>query len=201
MKRITYLCSVLMMGAVAVFTSCDDNKTYAQKLDDEKDAIKKFIAEQKITFTSVSENALLKYQADAANWSEGTTHFELDKWYKFEDGLYMRINRFGDTTQMYSKINNPNIVIRFDSCYNLLTYDNPSSPFTSNEDTYQAWLLTAWRPGYPSKFGTGLDFPIRYLGQKGNVSLIVPSKLGMAVDQQEVIPYYYKTVSYMPSYQ
>ena len=204
MKRITYLCSLLCMGAAIMFTSCDDNKTYAEKLEDEKDAIKKFIAEQKIAAVSVSEDALAEYQTDATNWLPGKKHFEEGTWYKFEDGLYMRVNNYGDTTQMYGKMNNPDIVIRFDSCYNLLTYDNESSPFFSKEDPYgyMGWILQSWRPGYPySVFGTGLVFPVRYLGLRGNVSLIVPSKLNLQAEQQAVVPYFYKTITYLRSNQ
>ncbi|MEG0947849.1 MAG: DUF4827 family protein [Bacteroidales bacterium] len=202
MKRITYLCSMLLMGAAVAFTSCDDNKTYAEKLADEKDAIKKFVAEQQIKATFVSEDQLATYQTDAANWLPGTTHFALSEWYKFDDNLYMRINNYGDTTSMFIKKNLPDIVIRFDSCYNLLTYDNLSSPFVGNENpTANPWYLQAWNPNYAGQFGTGLEFPLRYLGNNGNVSLIVPSKLGLSGDTQSVTPYFYKTVTYTLSNQ
>lgn len=202
MKRITYLCSMLLMGAAVAITSCDNNKTYAEKLADEKDAIKKFVAEQNITSISVSEEKLADYKADANSWLPGKLHFEEGQWYKFDDNLYMRINDYGDTTNMYINMNFPDIVIRFDSCYNLLTYDNLSSDFIGNEtSTSGGWLLAGWNTTYPSAYGSGLDFPVRYLGVRGNVSLIVPSKLGMSADTQNVIPYFYKTVTYNPSYQ
>lgn len=202
MKRITYLCSMLLMGAAAAFTSCDDNKTYAEKLADEKDAIKKFVAEQKITSITVSEEQLEEYQADANSWAPGKLHFKEGEWYKFDDNLYMRVNNYGDTTNMYINMNFPDIVIRFDSCYNLLTYDDLSSPHFGNEaSTSAGWLLAGWNAVYPSVYGSGLDFPVRYLGAGGNVSLIVPSKLGMSSDTQNVIPYFYKSVTYNRSFQ
>ncbi|MGL4293484.1 MAG: DUF4827 family protein [Bacteroidales bacterium] len=205
MKRISYLCSLLLFGASIAFTSCDDNKTYAQKLDDEKDAIRKFVKEQGISAISVSEDQLNNYIKYAGDWSNEENHFKLNQWYKFEDGLYMKIDNYGDTTQMYVNMKNPDLLIRYDSCYNLLTFDNfqDTAPMGNN-----GWFLEGYRPGYPTQFGTGLVFPIRFLGKGGpafketpSVSLIVPSKLGLSADQQNVIPYFYKAVDYNYSFQ
>ena len=204
MKRLTYFCAAMMISAgVASLTSCDSNKTYAQQLKDEKKAIKSFVSEQGIKATYIDDDKLTEYQTDAANWNSGTLHFEEGQWYKFEDNFYMRINSYGDTTQMFSKMTFPIVVVRFDSCYNLLTFDSfdDEPDYSTETSTASAWTIDGWNTTYTSSLGEGLDFPVRYIGNRGNVSLIVPSKLGMSSDISSVIPYYYGTVTYSVSYQ
>lgn len=206
MKRLTYLCAALLLGtAAASLSSCSSNKTYAQQLKDEKNAIKSFVKEQGIQAIYIDDDKLDDYKTYATDWrtdNDSVIHFELGQWYKFDDNLYMRINSYGDTTQMFANLTFPDIAIRFDSCYNLLTFDSfDEEPYSNETSTASAWLIEGWNTTYSSDYGEGLDFPVRFLGYRGNVSLIVPSKMGMSSDISNVIPYYYGTVTYNPSYQ
>lgn len=200
MKRIYYYLPILLIGFTAVLSSCSDSKTYAQLLDDEKKAIKNFISltNDSLKFSetiNVSAAQLEEYTAQASWDSIDNKHFELNKWYKFEDGLYMRINSFGDTSQMFKS--RDGVVIRYWDTYNLLTYTGSDSKKINNlaDDSY--WLIDPWTVNYSGQFGTGIAFPIRFLGDKGEVSLIIPSKLGTTNDAQAVVPYYYGSVSYI----
>lgn len=209
MKRIAYLFSLLLVGITGIFCSCDDNKTYAELLADEKEAIRKFVEKENLKeATYITDEELVLYRKDAADWSEGKTHFSLNKWYKFEGGIYLKINNFGNKKRMFDDITNPTIIVRFDSCYNLLTFVDLKSPQINNvEDPYNIWQIDGWNPNdtwdsrYSSSLGLGLDFPVRFLGNKGEVSLLVPSKLGTETAMSAVVPYYYRNIRYIESNQ
>jgi hypothetical protein len=204
MRRITYLFSVFLLGAAGVLSSCSDTKTYAELLADEKQAIKDFVKFDGIVPISVSEDGLESYVNDELDWSPNTKHFEVGKWYKFEDGLYMKIKSYGDTTQMFasSSMGYPSITMRYDSCYNLLTFEDWNSPYTNNLDPYSLWTISSWNKNSSgSTFGSGLEFPIQFLGVDGSVSLILPSKIGLTSEISSVIPYYFGDIKYKESYQ
>ncbi len=205
MKKTKVLLMTLVVFVCAAMTiSCDDSKTYAEKLADEKSAIKYFINEQKINAIDISEDDEAEYYKQRSFKNSENKHFELNQWYRIKDkeNMYMQILDYGDTDDMFGKpegqiVNNNNIIIRYDSCYNLLTYNDLSSESTGNinyNDYY--WEINPWSYGYTSTYGVGLDFPIPFIGNRGKVRLIIPSKAGMTADQTNVIPYYYHTVIY-----
>ena len=48
-KIFTMMCSIVAMSlCCAVVTSCDEQKSYAELLDEENDAVEKFLATQKV---------------------------------------------------------------------------------------------------------------------------------------------------------
>ncbi len=205
MKRIYYYLSFMLIALSATLSSCSGDKTYAERLEDEKTAIRNFVANQKISATDVSSEELEVY-TDQAAWDEATNkHFELAKWYKFENGVYMRINDFGDTTEMFKS--RDNIVIRYKETYDLISFTNfDDSTALDNLAPDQYWLLNPWTTNYGNNvytdyYGIGIAFPIVFLGNNANVSLIVPSKAGTQNDQSAVVPYYYGSVKYILSYQ
>lgn len=180
------------------FASCDDSKTYAEKLNDEKKAIKKFIAFDNISPIVVDEEELEAY-TDQASFDEASNkHFKLGQWYKFQDGsyneLYMRINDFGDTSDMFE--NRDAIVIRYSKTYNLLNFEDWDSSSINNLAPNAYWLIPYWSVNYSGDYGVGVALPIRFLGKNANVSLIVPSKLGTSDDISNVVPYYYGEITY-----
>lgn len=198
MKYLPNYLILSLFSFVVIFSSCSNDKTYAQLLEQEKRAIRKFMAEQQITATDISNEELEVY-TDQAAWDEAENkHFELDKWYHFENGLYMKINDFGDTTQMFQS--RDAIIIRFQDRYNLLTYENMESTKDDNLLPYAYWEIPYWSTNYSGTYGVGVAFPIRFLGEKSSVSLIVPSKIGAgdtySSDLSSVTPRYYGEIIY-----
>ncbi len=197
MRTIAYSIA-LLFSFVGIFSSCDDTKTYAELLEEEKTAIRKAVSTLGINPTFVSDEQLDLYL-------DGTSTFNKDEWYKFENGLYMKINDFGSEVQKYKDMNNPIIVVRYDSCYNLLQFENLSSDFSNNLENYQYSMMNPWRwyrdPNYSGAFGYAIEFAPNFLGEKSNVSLIIPSKLNNSEIQQAVVPFYYKSLNYLPNYQ
>ncbi len=205
MKRLNYL-FVAMALCMGFFASCDDTKTYAELLQAEKDAISRFLDEENINPEFIKDDQIKTYFKDVDNFEEGATRLEVGKWYHFEFGLYMKINSLGDTAKMYrTDLNNPNIVIRYDSCYNLLDFKNLSSPSTNNLENYAAWVLTPWKKTNlnepTSIFGVGFDFPVNFVGVGGEVSVIIPSKQNISEIAQAVVPFYYRNIEYKEYYQ
>ncbi len=205
MKRLNYL-FVAMALCMGFFASCDDTKTYAELLQAEKDAISRFLDEQNIDAEYIDDDEIQTYFKDSNNFEEGSTRLEVGKWYHFEFGIYMKINSLGDTAKMYrNDLNNPNIVVRYDSCYNLLEYKNLSSPSTDNLNNFAAWTLTPWKKTFKneptSRYGVGIDFPVNFVGVGGEVSVIIPSKQNISEIAQAVIPLYYRNIMYKQDYQ
>lgn len=205
MKKIKVLLMTMMVcvGAMTII-SCDNSKTYAEKLADEKDAIKFFVNEQGIKAITIDEDAEAEYYKQRSFKKEENKHFELGQWYKVKhkNDMYFQILDYGNKNEMFGKpdgytINNNDIIIRYDSCYNLKTYNDLSSDFSSNWNyNLYYWNINPWVYGSVSTYGVGLDFIIPFIGDKGKVRLIIPSKSGMTADQSNVIPYYYHIVQY-----
>ena len=83
MKKIKVLLMTMMVcvGAMTII-SCDNSKTYAEKLADEKDAIKFFVNEQGIKAITIDEDAEAEYYKQRSFKKEENKHFELGQWYK-----------------------------------------------------------------------------------------------------------------------
>ena len=208
MKKTKVLLMTLVGFVCAAMTiSGEDSKSYAEKLADEKAAIKYFINEQKISAIDIDEDKEALYYKQRSFNKPENIHFELGQWYRMtnRENMYMQIVSYGDTDIMFGKpegqLSMENVVlIRYDSCYNLLTYNDLSSSSVTNDNNNlavnYAWIINPWVYGYTSTYGVGLDFPIPYIGHGGKVRLIVPSKVGMSADISNVVPYYYHSVTY-----
>lgn len=200
MKRFFYVLSFLM-GVGALFSSCNSNKTYAELLAEEKKAIRNFVSVNNISAIDVSDEEVEVYTDEAAWVGEDAVnngHFERGQWYKFEDGLYMKIVSFGDTTSMFKS--RQNIIVRYEKRYNLLTYENADSDYTSNEEPNSYWEISQWSQNYNGTYGYGVGFPVRFLGTDAVVCLIVPSKVGTSDDATSVVPVYYENMKYVEAY-
>ena len=108
---------------------------------------------------------------------------------------------FGDTSRLFSQINNPVITIRFDSCYNLLTFETLASSHTNNKSSVLGWLLNPYNPNYTSSLGQGIEFPIPFIGDGAHRRLIIPSNMGNSTDMANVVPYYYRNIYFDEAYQ
>ena len=80
MKKLTlFFLSLLACGLA--FQACDNTKTYAEMLEDEKDAIKAFIRDSSITVISQTEF----YRNDS------TTDVNKNEYVQLASGVYMQI--------------------------------------------------------------------------------------------------------------
>lgn len=103
MKKLTLFFLALFAVGFA-FQACDNTKTYAEMLDDEKDAIKAFIKDSNIVVISQSEF----YARDS------TTDVSKNEYVQLASGVYMQIVDKGSSNPADTIKPNDVILVRFE---------------------------------------------------------------------------------------
>ena len=192
MKKLT-LFFLALLAACFAFQACDNSKTYAEMLEDEKDAIKAFIKDSSIVVISQSEF----YAQDS------TTDVSRNEYVQLASGVYMQIVDKGSTNPADTIKPNDLILVRFME-YGLMeqavTLSNLNEPTVVDEFRYtvtsssiaglftQGYMLMAYSS---SAVPAGWLVALSYIRDGAHVKLIVPSKMGHTSAMQQVYPYYY----------
>ena len=186
MKKLTlFFLSLLACGLA--FQACDNTKTYAEMLEDEKDAIKAFIRDSSITVISQTEF----YRNDSTT--------KENEYVQLASGVYMNIVNKGSANLADTVKPNDQILVRF-SEYSLMdkkaTISNLGYAEVVDEFNYrvtsssiagqftQGFMLSYYGPAVPA----GWLVPLDYVRDGACVKLIVPSKMGHSSAMQSVYP-------------
>lgn len=187
MKSIKAVCRVMLSLILAVcITSCDDTKTYAELIDEENEAVEKFLETQTVINSIPADN---DFQV-----GENAPYYKLD-----EDGyVYMQVLNKGDGGM--AKYNDV-IFFRY-SRMNILTWaDGGDQTITGNDDNVsQAYSFNFQNSSLnsTSQYGTGIQEPLKYIELNSHVNLIIKSKAGSTSELTSVTPYLYN-IRYFPS--
>ena len=214
MKKLIFL-FLSVIAAGSLFQACDNSKTYAEMLEDEKNAVNKFIKDSAINVISLEE-----FERDTI------TDLSRNEYVAFSNGVYMQIVDRGGKDEDKSEFENAvdtfannnvicarylekNIASNELTCFNVVLpeYINASdyyrSPLTfryvnENSSAYGIVLSTPLDYDYlwtANSYGTAIPggwlLALPYLRDNAHVRLIIPSKMGHSISQQNVIPYYY----------
>lgn len=206
MKKLIFL-FLSVIAAGSLFQACDNSKTYAEMLEDEKNAVNKFIKDSAINVISLEE-----FERDTI------TDLSRNEYVAFSNGVYMQIVDRGNEDDPEDTFNNNVICARYLekniasnelTCFNVVLpeYINASdyyrSPLTfryvnENSSAYGIVLSTPLDYDYlwtANSYGTAIPggwlLALPYLRDNAHVRLIIPSKMGHSISQQNVIPYYY----------
>ena len=191
MKKLTLFFFALLAVCLA-FQACDNSKTYAEMLEEEKDAIKAFIKDSSIVVISQSEF----YAQDS------TTDVSRNEYVQLASGVYMQIVDKGSTNPADTVKPNDLILVRYEE-YGLIekavTSSNLNNPTVVDEFRYtvtsssiaglftQGYMLAYYGSSVPAGWLVALN----YVRDGAHVKLIVPSKMGQQTAIQQVYPYYY----------
>lgn len=205
MKK-TALFLTILFAAISILQSCDDGKTYAELLEEQKESINNFIREKKIKV--ISRDQFLA--------QDSTTNVEENEYVLFADnGLYMQIEYKGEGRKIE---NREKVLVRFVEYslhYSDTTLTNIYDAGSLDEFTYtkseSGSQISATfgsddgRAGYLSmtyNYGTSVPsgwlIPLEYINLTRNaaktakVNVIVPAKLGQATAIQNVHAYHYE---------
>lgn len=192
MKKFSPLC-VLALGAFLTlcFHACSNTKTYAEMLDDEKDAINDFINKNDIRVISQSE--FLK---------DTVTDVGQNEYVQLASGVYMQIVDRGSSNPADTVKNNDQILVRFME-YNIADQDTTLTNIYYPEivDVFRytassSSIAGLFTEGYMySVHGTSVPagwlVPFPYIRDRAHVKLIVPSKMGHSSAMSYVVPYFY----------
>ena len=194
MKKLTLFFLALFAVSFA-FQACDNTKTYAEMLDDEKDAIKAFIKDSNIVVISQSEF----YARDS------TTDVSKNEYVQLASGVYMQIVDKGSSNPADTIKPNDVILVRFEE-RGLMAVDgvksylsNLNDPTLVDEFKYtvtSSSIAGIFTKGYMYlSYGTSVPagwlVALSYVRDGAHVKLIVPSKMGQKKAMQQVYPYYY----------
>lgn len=208
MKKLVFLfLSLLAVGSL--FQACDNSKTYAEMLEDEKNAVEKFISDNGINVISLED----------FERNDTVTDLSRNEYVFFpSDGIYMQIVERGDKDandeNMYKFENNNEICTRYAET-NIATgelaafnipmddymdasqlYANPAVFRYVKTETYAAGTFIqmdyVWATYYQSTVvPQGWLLALPYVRDNAHVRLIIPSKMGHQSAQQYVTPYFY----------
>jgi|AGTN01.1.fsa_nt_gi hypothetical protein len=175
-----------LFALLILAASCKDQKTYADYLKDESKAIDRFISKNNFT--------ILK------NFPDNGV-FKANEFYKDPNsGVYYNIVNYGDTTKKVQL--GEEIYIRFSGLKYFMvddstTYNNlnpNTSPFPQTL-VYRGALNVSTRSVYESAT-PGWITPVPYIGQMGEVKMLIPFTMGSSYDRSQYQPTYYESVQY-----
>lgn len=155
--------------AAMLFASCKHDKTYAEYLEDEHDAIAKYMKENNIKVVNTMPDST----------SEWLTEEGYPVYYKFSDGLYFHLVDKGDTTTLAPKTGNM-VFVRYKGV-NMRggVYYDCSSSVSANPQSFR--ILN--NPTSDNMFGEGFQKAVRSLYAGGHCKTIIPFKIGNGMNQ------------------
>lgn len=170
-----------LIGLLILTTSCNNKKTYADYLKDERKAIDLFIA----------KNNLVILKDFPSNGK-----FDANDFYKDPDtDVYFNIIEYGDTTVKPQW--RERIYVRFKGLSYIGTDD--TIKYSNHLSTFPEELeyLGPVSSSTKSYYGTpGWAVPLAYVGHKGKVKMIIPFEMGSSYDQSQFEPTYYDQIEY-----
>jgi hypothetical protein len=211
MKKLAYLFMALIALGGAI-SSCSSSKTYAEMLEEEKDAINAYIKTNGIKIISVSD-----FEKDTI------TDVSKNEYVGFSNGVYMQIVKRYDDTKYASYDDAPafesnNLILARFVEVDILENDTTLASNVCNDYEYLNLYPDGFRytvsssstygqfvadPGLAYYFGYGMAgmydstvpsgwlMALQYVHDGAHVRLIVPSKSGHTTAQQYVYPYFY----------
>jgi len=208
MKKIISLFLLALTCGLA-FQACSDSKSYAEMLEEEKDAINKYIKDHNIKVITASEFEKKGNETSVAE----------NEYVQLSNGVYMQIVEYGDTDSDGNPIPEADsirtrdvVTIRFVE-YDIISGDTTSASnwyipdyldvfdytlsgttsYGQFRTTDDGVILSKLANTYEStQVPEGWLTPLQYIKNRGaRVKLIVPSKVGHTIAMQYVYPYYY----------
>ena len=203
MKKLVFL-FLSLLAAGSIFQACDDSKTYAEMLEDEKNAVNKFIKDNDIRVISLEE-----FERDTVTASKEAGN-EYDEYVAFSNGVYMQIvdrgsaenktDTFANNNEICVRYIEEDIMTRDTTCFNVFLEEwgdaNPAVFRYVAEGSYVYGTFIQmdyyWASYYQSTaVPAGWLLALPFVRNYAHVRLIVPSKVGHSSAQQYVNPYYY----------
>ena len=187
MKKLVFL-FLSLLAAGSIFQACDDSKTYAEMLEDEKNAVNKFIKDKGIRIIS----------QDEFEKNDTVTNLDRNEYVALSDGVYMQIvdrgsaenktDTFANNNEICVRYIEEDIMTRDTTCFNVFLEEwGDANQLYTNPAVFRYVAEGSQSTAVPAGWLLALPFVRNY----AHVRLIVPSKVGHSSAQQYVNPYYY----------
>ena len=174
MKKI-FIAAFISIVAIGILSSCNKSRTYAQRLGDEKKLIERFIDKNDL-------KVLNEYPKDSVFKSN-------EFFFDASSGIYYNVIEKGSSRRIK---NGEEFYIRFKGLRYLSNHD--SIPAIGNIDSKLPEVLVY---GNASTYLTAAWVtPIKNIGDRAKVKMIVPFNMGLPTDQQGYRTAYYEEIDY-----
>lgn len=231
MKKIVFAVIAILASSLtaSLLSSCNDPKSYADYVNDERHYIQQWIDYQGYDIAGRFDDEQISKLAEAILEDSvcPSDLIELGRWYQINEGDYKRLlfrinswgNGYPDMRSDKKFYEDDNVMVRYEDLYCLSDYDyseGATNTSGDNLDPNSYEICYSWRRNYYSNMyyayshatgsnyecdGGGIAFPIRFLWEGGEASVIVPFNLTSSAFSQYYYTMYYGTVRYTkPNY-
>lgn len=180
----------ILLGGIAIlsFTSCEDSKSYADLLRDERRAANDFLSKHEV-IDEIPADTLFEV-------GENAPFYKIDP----DGNVYMQV--LSADSKDNRPVTNEPVYFRFMRLDLLYLYNTGEEFWEGNAENMFAdptfFLYDNYTLDSSSYYGYGLQLPMQFLGVKSKVNLLIKSQYGFSDEISDVIPYLY-TVTYYPS--
>lgn len=187
MKLLRNIAIALAAVAMTATTACDDNKSYAELLNDENAYVNRYLADQIVIGELPADNKFVV--------GEKAPYYQID-----DDGnLFMQVISIGTDGMVED---NQLVYFRF-TRYPLSSYvSGEEMTGEGNSDNVEYGNMSFRYGNYTltssSQWGTGIQKPLEFLPIGSEVRLVVKSQAGWTSELANVQPYLYH-LRYYPS--
>ena len=174
---------LLALSLLTMLASCNDGESYADRLNDERNAVNAYLANHRVVM-SVPEDTVFEV-------GEYAPFYRIDP----DGNVYMQVLKAGDRINDRAKVSEP-IYFRY-TRYDLAVWyaDGTWTPTSGNESAMDAVPCTFNYSDYTlpssSQWGYGLQYPLLFLGVECEVNLVIKSQYGFTSEITYVTPFLY----------
>ena len=183
MKSIICKCMLLGIAALSLLTACNDDESYADRLNEERNAVNAFLANHQVVM-SIPEDSVFEVGEDAP-------YYRIDP----DGNVYMQVLNAGDRQNDRAKVGEP-IYFRY-SRYSLSVWyaEGKLVVYSGNENAMDSESCSFNYSDYTlpstSQWGYGLQYPLLFLGVECEVNLVIKSQYGLTSEISYVMPFLY----------
>lgn len=189
MRKASLYLSAILCAVISCCTlsSCDDDKSYADLLNDENKAVNRYLVDQRVVDEIPADSNFIV--------GPNAPYYKLD-----EDGnVYMQVLDKGSDKKPKA---GDRVYFRY-TRYNLFTYEpGKQMEGSGNADNLNPsvggptyFFFDNFNSEASITFGAGIQQPMRFLGYDAKVNIVVKSQYGMTAEMTSVVPFLY-TISY-----
>jgi len=181
MKTILSKCVLLGVMALSLLTACNNDQSYADRLNEERYAVNSYLANHRVVM-SVPKDSVFEVGEDAP-------FYRLDN----DGNIYMQVLNAGDRKNDRAKVGEP-IYFRY-TRYSLAVWyaEGKLVPYSSNENSMDAQFCSFnysdFKLPSTSQWGYGLQYPLNFLGVECEVNLVIKSQFGFTNEISYVMPF------------
>ncbi len=176
---------ILFLGMVVLtmLTACNDDQSYADRLNEERNAVNAYLANHRVVM-SIPKDSIFEVGEDAP-------FYRIDP----DGNVYMQVIKAGDRVNDRAK-KGDRIYFRY-SRYSLAIWyaEKLMEVYSSNENSMDAQSCSFTYADYSlpstSQWGYGLQYPLNFLGVECEVNLVIKSQFGFTSEISYVMPFLY----------